>query len=81
MRLSCLTRGKQDRSCGHAVVLIQWLYGRDVTSEEGERKAAEMKAVYIEMSAKTGINVDTLFKKVVAALPEQIGRASCRERV
>lgn len=78
--MSCLTRGKQDRSCGHAVVLIQWLYGRDVTSEEGERKAAEMKAVYIEMSAKTGINVDTLFKKVVAALPEPTDSEESLER-
>ena len=53
---------------------------RDVTSEEGERKAAEMKAVYIEMSAKTGINVDTLFKKVVAALPEPTDSEESLER-
>ena len=39
-----------------------------------------MKAMYIEMSAKTGMNVDTLFKKVVAALPEPTDSEESLER-
>lgn len=51
-----------------------------MTTEEGEKKAAEMKAVYIEMSAKSGVNVDALFKKVVAALPEPTDSEESLER-
>ena len=42
---------------------------RQVTTEEGEKKAAEFKVMFIETSAKAGHNVKTLFKKIAQALP------------
>ncbi|CBY19305.1 unnamed protein product [Oikopleura dioica] len=42
---------------------------RQVSVDEGERKAAELKVMFIETSAKTGYNVKQLFRRVAAALP------------
>ena len=42
---------------------------RQVTTEEGERRAKEYKVMFIETSAKAGHNVKTLFKRIAQALP------------
>ncbi|CAG5100442.1 Oidioi.mRNA.OKI2018_I69.XSR.g16999.t1.cds [Oikopleura dioica] len=42
---------------------------RQVSVDEGERKAAELNVMFIETSAKTGYNVKQLFRRVAAALP------------
>lgn len=65
--------GERDRS---QVVLVlvgnqsDLTDGRVVSTEEGEEKAAELGAnIFIETSAKAGVNVKTLFKRVALALP------------
>ncbi|XP_006020550.1 ras-related protein Rab-41 isoform X4 [Alligator sinensis] len=42
---------------------------RQVSVEEGERKAQELNVMYIETSAKAGYNMKQLFRRVAAALP------------
>ncbi|XP_075242933.1 ras-related protein Rab-6A-like [Convolutriloba macropyga] len=42
---------------------------REVSTEEGEKKASEMGVMFIETSAKAGYNVKQLFRRVAAALP------------
>ena len=42
---------------------------RQVTADEGEAKAKELGIMFIETSAKAGINVKALFRKVASALP------------
>ena len=42
---------------------------RQVTTEEGEKKAKEANVMFIETSAKAGYNVKALFKKIAQALP------------
>ncbi|XP_043222941.1 ras-related protein Rab6 isoform X2 [Amphibalanus amphitrite] len=42
---------------------------RQVSTEEGERKAKELSVMFIETSAKAGYNVKQLFRRVAAALP------------
>jgi Ras-related protein Rab-6A len=42
---------------------------RQVSIEEGDARARELGALFIETSAKAGFNVSALFKKVAAALP------------
>ncbi|KAL5476215.1 hypothetical protein EMCRGX_G026131 [Ephydatia muelleri] len=42
---------------------------RQVTMEEGEKKAQELNVMFIETSAKAGYNVKQLFRRVAAALP------------
>lgn len=42
---------------------------REVTVDEGEAKAKELGALFIETSAKAGYNVKVLFKKVATELP------------
>ncbi|RUO95729.1 ras family-domain-containing protein [Jimgerdemannia flammicorona] len=42
---------------------------RQVTAEEGEKKAKEFNVMFIETSAKAGHNVKTLFRKIAQALP------------
>lgn len=48
---------------------------RQVTTDEGEKKAKECKTIFIETSAKAGQNVKSLFRKIALALPgmESIG--------
>lgn len=42
---------------------------RQVTTEEGEKKAKELKVMFIETSAKAGHNVKTLFRRIAQVLP------------
>lgn len=42
---------------------------RQVSEEEGESKAKQVGAIFIETSAKAGYNVKNLFKKVAMELP------------
>ena len=42
---------------------------RQVSTEEGEKKAKEFNIMFIETSAKAGYNVKALFKKIAQALP------------
>ena len=46
-----------------------YLNFRQVSTEEGERKAKELNVMFIETSAKAGYNVKQLFRRVAAALP------------
>ncbi|KAL5476216.1 hypothetical protein EMCRGX_G026132 [Ephydatia muelleri] len=43
---------------------------RQVTMEEGEKKAQRLNVMFIETSAKAGYNVKQLFRRVAAALPD-----------
>ena len=42
---------------------------RQVSTEEGENKAAADGVMFIESSAKLGLNIKQLFKKLAVALP------------
>lgn len=42
---------------------------RQVATEEGQKKANELKVQFFETSAKVGINVKSLFKELAATLP------------
>ncbi|KAG5513869.1 hypothetical protein PMAC_000491 [Pneumocystis sp. 'macacae'] len=42
---------------------------RQVTTEEGEKMAKELKTLFMETSAKTGHNVKTLFRDITHVLP------------
>lgn len=42
---------------------------RQVTTEEGEKKAKELNVMFIETSAKAGYNVKQLFRRVASSLP------------
>jgi GTPase SAR1 family protein len=42
---------------------------RQVSTEEGERKAKELNVMFTETSAKAGYNVEQLLRRVAAALP------------
>ncbi|CAO3634277.1 unnamed protein product [Mucor hiemalis] len=42
---------------------------RNVTTEEGEKRAKELNVMFIETSAKAGHNVKILFRKIAQALP------------
>ncbi|XP_062872533.1 RAB6B, member RAS oncogene family b isoform X2 [Trichomycterus rosablanca] len=42
---------------------------RQISIEEGEQRAKELKVMFVETSAKTGSNVKQLFRRVAAALP------------
>jgi len=44
---------------------------RQVSSEEGEEKAKENGAMFIEVSAKAGDNIKSLFRQLAQALPHQ----------
>ncbi|XP_026859281.2 ras-related protein Rab-6A isoform X2 [Electrophorus electricus] len=50
---------------------------RQVSIEEGEKKAKELNVMFIETSAKAGYNVKQLFRRVAAALP---GMESTQEK-
>lgn len=51
---------------------------RQVSIEEGERKAKEMNVMFIETNAKAGYHVKQLFQCVAAALP---GMESTQDRI
>ncbi|KAJ2129351.1 GTPase Ryh1, partial [Coemansia sp. RSA 678] len=42
---------------------------RQVSTEEGEKKARDLNVMFMETSAKAGHNVKALFKKIALALP------------
>lgn len=42
---------------------------RQVSIEEGDAKARELNVNFIETSAKAGLNIKALFRKIAAALP------------
>ena len=42
---------------------------RQVTMEEGEVKAKELGVMFIETSAKAGVNIKALFRKIASSLP------------
>jgi Ras-related protein Rab-6A len=42
---------------------------RQVSVEEGEKKAKDYNVMFIETSAKAGFNVKALFRKLALALP------------
>ena len=42
---------------------------REVSTEEGQLKAQELGALFVEVSAKSGANVKALFRKVANAMP------------
>ncbi|VDL79782.1 unnamed protein product [Nippostrongylus brasiliensis] len=42
---------------------------RQVSTEEGQRKANELNVMFIETSAKAGYNVKQLFRRIAGALP------------
>lgn len=42
---------------------------RQVTAEEGEAKAKELGVLHIETSAKGGVNIKALFRKIASSLP------------
>ncbi|CAL9082010.1 unnamed protein product [Musa textilis] len=42
---------------------------RQVSAEEGEAKARELGVMFIETSAKAGVNIKPLFRKIAASLP------------
>lgn len=42
---------------------------RQVSIEEGDAKAREFNVNFIETSAKAGLNIKALFRKIAAALP------------
>lgn len=48
---------------------------RQITTQEGEEKAKQAGMMFFEVSAKTGDNIEELFRKLVAALPVQAGRS------
>jgi Ras-related protein Rab-6A len=49
-------------------IIIRLLH-RQVSTEEGEKRAKELSVLFIETSAKAGYNVKLLFKKIAQALP------------
>eukprot|EP00922_Rhytidocystis_sp_ex-Travisia-forbesii_P037195 GHVS01055430.1.p1 GENE.GHVS01055430.1~~GHVS01055430.1.p1 ORF type:complete len:214 (+),score=22.37 GHVS01055430.1:242-883(+) len=42
---------------------------RQVSSEEGQQKAQEHEIMFVETSAKAGVNIKALFKRLATALP------------
>ncbi len=57
---------------------------REVSVEEGDERARETGALFVEASAKAGFNVKALFRKIAAALPAaetktQAGGADARK--
>lgn len=44
---------------------------RQVTTEEGERKAKELGVYFAETSAKTSVNIKQLFKQIAQILPAE----------
>lgn len=49
--------------------LLHYHFFRQVSTEEGEKKAKEFNVMFMETSAKVGYNVKALFKKIALALP------------
>jgi len=54
---------------------------RQVTMEDGEKKAKELDVMFIETSAKSGYNVKQLFRRVASALPGMEQTEKAREDI
>ncbi|KAG2224822.1 hypothetical protein INT45_008004 [Circinella minor] len=54
---------------------------RQVTLEEGEKKAKEYNVMFIETSAKAGHNVKTLFRRIAQALPGMDSNENGKEQM
>ncbi|KAJ1644249.1 GTPase Ryh1 [Coemansia asiatica] len=54
---------------------------RQVSTEEGEKKARDLNVMFMETSAKAGHNVKALFKKIAQALPGMDASASEANRM
>ncbi|OEL21731.1 Ras-related protein RABH1b [Dichanthelium oligosanthes] len=52
---------------------------RKVSSEEGEAKAQEHGAMFIETSAKAGFNIKPLFRKIAGSLPGMDALSSAKQ--
>ncbi|KAI8987357.1 ras family-domain-containing protein [Mycotypha africana] len=53
---------------------------REITVEEGEKRANECKVMFIETSAKAGHNVKTLFRRIAQALPGMDNNSDGKEQ-
>lgn len=53
---------------------------RQVSTEQGESKAKELNAMFIETSAKVGANIKALFKMIALSLPQSSDDAQDRSR-
>ena len=45
------------------------IFAREVTKAEGEQLAKEFDAIFFEVSAKLGTNINNLFMNIAATLP------------
>ncbi|KAI9495451.1 GTP-binding protein ryh1 [Zychaea mexicana] len=54
---------------------------RQVTLEEGEKKAKDYNVMFIETSAKAGHNVKTLFRRIAQALPGMDSNENGKEQM
>ncbi|XP_078164389.1 ras-related protein RABH1e-like [Carex rostrata] len=52
---------------------------RQVSLEEGEAKAKEFGAIFVETSAKSGFNIKGLFRKVASALPGVVSYSATQQ--
>ncbi|KAF7490118.1 Ras-related protein Rab6 [Sarcoptes scabiei] len=54
---------------------------RQISADEGEKKAKELNVMFIETSAKSGYNVKQLFRRVAAALPGMEANEKSKEDI
>ncbi|KAI8082646.1 putative ras small monomeric GTPase Rab6 [Gilbertella persicaria] len=54
---------------------------REVTLEEGEKKASDTGIMFIETSAKAGHNVKALFRRIAQALPGMEAEVGAKEQM
>ncbi|KAI8357885.1 ras family-domain-containing protein [Choanephora cucurbitarum] len=54
---------------------------REVSMEEGEKKASDTGIMFIETSAKAGYNVKTLFKRIAQTLPGMEAETGNKEQM
>uniref|UniRef100_J3LKV2 Uncharacterized protein n=1 Tax=Oryza brachyantha TaxID=4533 RepID=J3LKV2_ORYBR len=52
---------------------------RQVSTDEGEAKAQEQGAMFLETSARAGYNIKPLFRKIAASLPGMDALSSARQ--
>uniref|UniRef100_A0A1I7U661 Ras-related protein Rab-6A n=1 Tax=Caenorhabditis tropicalis TaxID=1561998 RepID=A0A1I7U661_9PELO len=64
---------RNERGCDVIIVLVgnktDLADKRQVSTEDGEKKARDLNVMFIETSAKAGYNVKQLFRKIATALP------------
>ena len=42
---------------------------RKISKIDGEKKAKELESLFVEVSAKSGINIEDLFQTITSSLP------------